>query len=244
MPPFPKGKGKCPVCGHDTLAKCGKRKIWHWAHCSNQMCDTWWEDETIWHRKWKDYWSNKNQEVVHFDKLTGEKHIADVKNDDGLVIEIQNSPISEEELVSRELFYGNMVWVVNAEKFKKDLYIGAKLPDPYHALSKDMCICPMHEDSQEFIFYRKSENEPNATMVEVHGSHKIQSFINASHIGHYMFIWKRPRGVWFHSSKPVFFDFGEGILWNLVRFNQYSPFCLRAYSKQQVVNMYGGKINA
>ena len=243
LSPFPKGKGSCPVCGNDTHAKCGNVKIWHWAHGSNKICDNWWENETAWHRAWKGYWSDSNQEIVHFNELTGEKHIADVKNDDGLIIEMQNSPISQEELISRELFYGNMIWIVNAEKFKKNIYIGAKLPDPDNEVSKDMCIYPMQKASQEFIYYRKSEHEPDVTLVELHGSHRIQSFIDFSHIGHYLFIWAKPRSVWFHSKKSVYFDFGENILWKLVKFNKYSPLCLRAFSKQYVINLYGGKIN-
>ena len=63
---------------------------------------------------WKDCFPPHCQERVHVDKLTGEKHIADVKADSGLVVEVQHSPIAEDEMQSRERFYGNMIWIVDA----------------------------------------------------------------------------------------------------------------------------------
>ncbi|MET0576479.1 MAG: hypothetical protein ABWZ83_11545, partial [Mesorhizobium sp.] len=51
----------------------------------------------------------------------GERHIADVKNDRGLVIELQHSPIALEERLSREYFYEKMVWIVDGMRYKRDL---------------------------------------------------------------------------------------------------------------------------
>ena len=81
---FSKGKGLCICCNQETIAKCGSKTIHHWAHKSLLHCDNWWENETEWHRKWKAYFPVAWQEVVHYDKVTGEKHIADVKTDKGL----------------------------------------------------------------------------------------------------------------------------------------------------------------
>jgi competence CoiA-like predicted nuclease len=101
---MPGGKGICPCCESETIAKCGKYKIWHWSHKSQKNCDSWWENETEWHRQWKSYFPIENQEVVHKDIDSGEKHIADVKTFNGMVIEFQNSPINVEELKARENF--------------------------------------------------------------------------------------------------------------------------------------------
>lgn len=239
--PFPKGKGICPSCGNETLSKCGNRKVWHWAHCSNKMCDSWWENETLWHREWKKFWDINNQEVVQFDDVTGEKHIADVKNNSGVVIEFQNSPIKEDELLSREKFYKNMIWIVNADKFKKNITFGAKLPNPDAPGVDDMCIYPNSTKGGYFIYYRESERRPDSQMVKVQDSHQINDFVKESHCGHYLFTWKRPRSVWFTVSTTVFFDFGDEILWNLVKFNSCSPHCFKAFSKLSVIEMYGGK---
>ena len=63
---------------------------------------------------WKDCFPQHSQERVHVDERTRERHIADVKADNGLVVEIQHSPIAESEMQSREDFYGDMIWIVDA----------------------------------------------------------------------------------------------------------------------------------
>jgi len=114
--PRPKLRGVCTHCEAEMIAKCGNFKVWHWAHKSREMCDPWWEDESIWHRDWKGCFDDDWQEITHQDSTTAERHIADVKNPFGLVVEFQYSPISHEERQSRELFYENMVWVVNGQR--------------------------------------------------------------------------------------------------------------------------------
>ena len=83
------------------------------------MCDPWWENETAWHRAWKDHFPVDWQEVVHHSK-TGERHIADVKTGDGWVIEFQHSHIKPEERRSREAFYERLIWVVDGTRRKRD----------------------------------------------------------------------------------------------------------------------------
>lgn len=117
--PSPKATARCPCCGSEVVAKCGTQKVWHWAHKSKQMCDHWWENETQWHRDWKNCFPEEWQEVVHFAE-DGEKHIADVKTPSGLVIEFQHSAIKPEEQLSREGFYKKMVWIVNGTRLKTD----------------------------------------------------------------------------------------------------------------------------
>lgn len=112
----PKLKGACNCCGSEMIARCGRHKIWHWAHKSRADCDPWWESEGEWHRNWKNHFPVEWQEEIHIDDSTGEKHIADVKNPHGLVIEFQNSNIKREEKESRENFYKEMIWVVNGDR--------------------------------------------------------------------------------------------------------------------------------
>ena len=116
--------GECPVCEATTIAKCGEKNIWHWAHKGKRNCDRWWENETEWHRDWKNQFPVEWQEVVQIAD-DGEKHIADVKTDQGWVIEFQRSYIKPEERRSREAFCGNMVWVVDGLRRKKKSDAGA-----------------------------------------------------------------------------------------------------------------------
>ena len=113
--PVPNVRGKCCLCGDDMISKCGQYVRWHWAHKTRITCDPWQESETDWHRYWKDAFPIDCQEVVHIDGRTKEKHIADVKTPAGFVVEVQHSPIAEEEARSREVFYRNMIWIVDAQ---------------------------------------------------------------------------------------------------------------------------------
>lgn len=113
-------KARCPSCGAEMIAKCGTARVHHWAHRGKRVCDHWWETETEWHRNWKEKFPQHWQEIIHFAE-NGEKHIADVKTERGLTIEFQYSHLRPDERISREQFYGNIVWVVNGTRLKRDL---------------------------------------------------------------------------------------------------------------------------
>ena len=119
--PQPKLHGYCPHCGEEVISKCGRVKIWHWAHKSREVCDPWWENETEWHRAWKDNFPREWQEISALDPETGETHIADVKTSHGMVVEFQHSPMPPEEMAARERFYGNMIWIVDGLRGDLDL---------------------------------------------------------------------------------------------------------------------------
>lgn len=110
--------GKCQCCKSPVIAKCGDVRIWHWAHKTKLECDSWWE-ESEWHRAWKGQFPKEWQEIIHKAE-NNEKHIADVKVDQGYVIELQRSPIKSEERQSREAFYKKMIWVVDGTRRLKD----------------------------------------------------------------------------------------------------------------------------
>jgi hypothetical protein len=93
--------------------------MWHWAHLKSKACDPWWEPETEWHRSWKDQFPVAWQEIGHTAQ-SGERHRADVKTESGLVLEFQYSPLSDAERVSREEFYTRLVWVVHANRRRRD----------------------------------------------------------------------------------------------------------------------------
>ncbi len=121
MNPQPKQRGSCLHCGAEMVSKCGRTKVWHWAHKTRDICDPWWENETEWHRSWKDNFPAEWQEISAFDESTGERHIADVKTPYGLVVEFQHSAMPFEELKAREKFYKNMIWIVDGLRGELDL---------------------------------------------------------------------------------------------------------------------------
>lgn len=111
--------GECQGCASPMVAKCGEVRIWHWAHLGMRVCDSWWENETEWHRSWKGQFPSPWQEFVH-QAESAEKHIADVRTDHGWVIEFQHSHVKPEERRSRDAFYQKLVWVVDATRRKRD----------------------------------------------------------------------------------------------------------------------------
>lgn len=116
----PKDKAACPLCKEEVISKCGLIKRWHWSHKSNSDCDSWGEGETEWHIGWKDSFPKEWQEVVI------ENHRADIQLPSGTILELQNSPMSPEEVNERELFYKDMIWMINGETFATGLYLRDK----------------------------------------------------------------------------------------------------------------------
>jgi hypothetical protein len=113
-------RGTCPLCAGLTIAKCGELVVHHWAHESRRDCDSWSEGETAWHRNWKAKFPAAWREV------TMGPHRADVRTKSGLVVELQHSAISPEEIRERESFYGWMVWIIDAAAFKRRLEFSAR----------------------------------------------------------------------------------------------------------------------
>ena len=112
--------GECPSCRSPMVARCGEVRSWHWAHRGQRVCDPWWENETVWHRAWKDQFPADWQEIVHHAE-DGERHIADVKTRDGWVVEFQHCHIRPDERRSREAFYEGLIWVVDGTRRSRDV---------------------------------------------------------------------------------------------------------------------------
>lgn len=224
------------MCNGDTIAKCGPQIIHHWAHKSLKHCDTWWENETEWHRLWKAEFPKEWQEVVHFNSYDGEKHIADVKTAKGLVIEFQNSPMSLGEMRAREDFYQNMVWIVNAKPFQSNFLFLGRLPNPEIDFFKDIVIHNFNKEGSG-SFHRRSERIHKSSMVQIYNIKEIKTEIDNNYVGHHHFNWKRPRSVWFEAKKDVFLDFGDENLWKLLLYYpENRTYCIKKISKDYFIN--------
>jgi competence CoiA-like predicted nuclease len=110
-------KAICPLCNSEVIPKCGNINIWHFAHKHNINCDDWFGNETRWHREWKNKFDKELQEVII--QKENNKHIADI-HFKTMTIELQNSLISSNEILERESFYNNMLWIINGESFSNN----------------------------------------------------------------------------------------------------------------------------
>lgn len=235
--PKPGLAGVCPACGQAVIAKCGSQLIWHWAHKGKRHCDPWWENETEWHRTWKSHFPDHMHEVVLFDELTGEKHIADLRTDRGMVIEIQHSAMPIEELRSREAFYKHMIWIIDGRSFAKQFEVQPEpLPHPQAPLLEDVVFF----ERRGWVFWRRSENEAGASMVLMHKSEEIGEQIREHYRGHHFFNWKRPRDVWLQANSPVLIDFGGPDLYRICEYQAPSGRCVQRVSKHAIIEKNGG----
>lgn len=98
----------CPSCTTEVVPKCGEILVWHFAHKARLDCDDWGEGESAWHAAWKALWPIECREIV-----VG-CHRADIRIEDGCVVELQHSPLSDDEIADRENHYGTMVWIFDA----------------------------------------------------------------------------------------------------------------------------------
>ena len=93
----------CPVCGEKVRLRCGSINAPHFAHIPGHDCtDTWHYDMSEWHLEMQNKFDEKCREVVV--THNGITHRADILKD-GVVIEFQHSPISEDEIRARNEFY-------------------------------------------------------------------------------------------------------------------------------------------
>jgi len=181
-----KGKtARCPLCFSETIAKCGDINVHHWAHKSLEECDPWWEPETEWHRSWKMLMPSEQVEV------TRAGHRADIVHASGIVVELQHSSISVEEIRERERAYHRMIW----------LFDGRGLYRP-----KDI--------------RRQSLIKRNPTRSPLEIELALEQFTNSLELRRkqddvYTFRWKHPRKHYGYTTAPCYIDLDDDLIFAL-----------------------------
>jgi len=237
-------QGVCPVCGAKAIAKCGPRIMHHWAHASRCDCDPWWENETAWHRQWKALFPEDCREISHVAE-DGEIHRADIKTPGGIYIEVQHSPMTDAERTSREMFYKNLVWIVDGSVFRQNFDILHILPDPASALAQDLIWTRAkrgYEGANNGMFYRVSSNQkysPGITRLELQRAgglfesmRTIRTEVEELYRGHHQYSWTKPRKTWLDAACPVYIDFGDDTLVKLETYDETGLPCIRRVAKE------------
>lgn len=244
--PFPKGSGKCPMCASEMVAKCGPRVMHHWAHHQSRNCDPWWENETPWHREWKNLYPINCREVSHTAD-DGEIHRADVKTPTGIIVELQHSTMSDGERIARESFYKNLVWVLDGSVFFQNFDIFHMLPAPESPIAQDIVWSKARrhmEGANRGLFFRVSEareEDPSATKATVRGGwirslSEIEEEVALSYRGHHQYDWVRPRRTWLYAKCPVYIDFGDEHLAKLGVYDDSGLPCIQFVSKRKFLH--------
>lgn len=234
---FPGGKAACPTCGAGMLAKCGPRIMHHWAHLGRRNCDPWWENETEWHREWKNCFPLTCREISHTAE-DGEIHRVDIKTPTGIYIEVQHSSMTDAERVSREAFYKNLVWIVDGRSFQNNFDLYHMLPDPTSEMAEDLVWFPARrgfKGANSGAFWRKTENADvvpgTGRLVLIHSFREIEREVMESYHGHQQYGWIRPRRTWLAAQCPVYIDFGDNWLFRLEQYGQSNLSCVYRVAK-------------
>lgn len=204
----PKQKALCPLCNQEVISKCGSIKIWHWAHKQQEECDSFGEPESEWHLSWKNQFPKECQEVTiekciseycyNSHETTGQDghapcnhincndcefviHRTDVKTEEGIIIEFQNSPLSFEKIEERETFYDNMIWVLNGNELCRGLILRKK---------KSKIIADPKDEGAFYDYENKC-----------YSKYTGKEFIS--------FRWKSPPKSWWVAKKLIYVDFGD-----------------------------------
>lgn len=184
----PRAVANCPGCGATLRAKCGaaKKQIWHWAHVTKE-CDPWHEGEGEWHLAWKRRAPKECTEVI-----IG-PHRADIRTLDGIVIELQASPIDALEIEERETFYGRMIWLLDGRDWRA---------------------------ARRFRFARGRFRRCNACTTELpDGMLRTRSGCTECRGGRLLdrelgdrYLWDHRRTSFDGASRPVYVDTGENVV--------------------------------
>jgi hypothetical protein len=224
------------------VAKCGPRIIHHWAHEGRRNCDPWWENETEWHREWKNQFPVSCREISHT-APNGEIHRADIKTPTGIYIEVQHSSMTDAERLSRETFYQNLVWIIDGRGFRENFDLYHVLPDPMSKMAVDLVWYPAQrgrDGANEGAFWRRSENpdavQGSTSMVLIHPLSDIQREVMANYHGHQQYHWIRPRKTWLSASCPVYVDFGDEWLFRLEQYGGSNLRCVFRVAKRKFLH--------
>lgn len=238
----PKESGNCICCGTAVRAYCGPERINHWKHLSLEQCDSWYEGETDWHRRWKNFFDESYQECVRF-ASSGEKHIADIYIPTrDVVIEFQHSPITHAEIKSREEFYERMVWVVDVFPFVNNITLHDNLDDFIDLVELPWAI----NQDKKFRELKRAGKIDEAENLRRDFSEwdYLQNFEKRYSEGgfksdYFLMVWKYQHKRWNITSKPVFFDLNDGSLYMVVEsIKVWNGFIVRQISRELFVSHY------
>lgn len=237
-------RGVCICCGSEMIAHCGLQKINHWKHKSLTECDSWHESETEWHRSWKNHFPAKYQEVVMHDKVSGEKHIADIFiKEKGLTIEIQHSPIHIEEIKSRELFYKKMLWIIDAIPYKENISLHKNIESAFF----DHIIMPWATESDRInnrLIKEGKEKEAKEHRSDRSGDDYINYFEKKYYSysdkqDYFLMQWKYQHKRWNTANAPLFFDLGDEYLYmSIESIKIWNGFMVKRFLRSTFIEKY------
>lgn len=118
--PTPHEKGAtCPFCGRNVIAFDGVFENLHWQHVGKD-CRKWLEDDTLWHRSWKDSFPEDWQEpIIHrFHRF----QTVDILTQNGVAIGLVSHQLERNEIRLRENFYKDCAWILDVSMCQENFF--------------------------------------------------------------------------------------------------------------------------
>jgi hypothetical protein len=155
--------------------------------------------------------------------------------------------MTDAERLSRESFYGNLVWIIDGRSFRHNFDVYHQLPHPESDVAKDIVWSKakrgMH-GSNRGMFFRLSEalkDNPSVTKSTlrsgwIHSIRDIEHEMRSHPSDYYQYDWIRPRQTWLDATCPVFIDLGDDCLIKLETYDESGLRCVRLISKQKFVH--------
>ena len=144
----------------------------------------------------------------------GEVYRADIKTPSGIIVEVQHSAITDQERLAREVFYGNLVWVIDGRGFRQNFDIYRRLPAPTSDVAQDIVWVKAKRHmpgANAGLFFRLSDSPSRASAASkasvrsglIHSIREIEAALKQSYVGHHQFDWVRPRRAWLEATCPI-----------------------------------------
>lgn len=236
-------RGICICCGSETIAYCGEFMIHHWKHRIAIECDTWHENETEWHRWWKNQFPKTFQEIVKFDPFTGEKHIADIFHPDRLLtLEFQHSQIRLEEIKSREKFHTNLTWVVDVSPYNSNINFHKNIAEAFF----DCVVLPWATNQDRIVRELRKQGKDkevsdylNNRTDDVYIEEFEKRYSHSRSDEYFLMQWKYQHKRWNHTGSPLFFDAGDDYIYmNIETIKIWNGFIVKRFDKREFISRF------
>ena len=104
----------------------------------------------------------------------------------------------------------------------------ANTVSPFWRISEERKQCP--------DLTKENIGSVSGSLVLVLNGYEIRDQALANYLGHHQFHRTRPRRTWFDAKCPVYFDFGDEVICQLVEYNNTRECRVRIVAKRKLIH--------
>ena len=227
-----KGNLVCPHCGGKVILRNGLINKAHFAHLQKDCGYFDYKGMSEWHIEWQSLFPDEQREVRMKCDKTGEVHIADAVNHNGVVIEFQNSTNGfYRQLTSQinqlRIDLAKPVFDMGGDDFRFKYEVTAEYIAGisnnfllYNNQLKDIDLTEFKSDAENLLIslnlFKETLNKIEAKRVDYLKDKIDKMYLRRENEGYekdyYHLDWSHPRKCWQYSKTPIFFDLNNGVM--------------------------------